>query len=114
MAGPRVEGVNGSCFLAPLTGELFTFSSPLRSKSRYQAVLVGLHVPRRMPVKARAVSVFRPDYAISRVYHRLEGMAFAFSENRTKVTLLDPAQVENAIVTRRVRFFAAVIDGKGR
>jgi len=41
-------------------------------------------------------------------------MAFAFSENRTKVTLLDPAQVENAIVTRRLRFFAAVIDGKGR
>src|SRR5438445_7499184 len=38
----------------------------------------------------------------------------AFSENRTKVTLLDPAQVENAIVTRRLRFFAAVIDGKGR
>ena len=45
---------------------------------------------------------------------RLEGMAFAFSENRTKVTLLDPAQVENAIVTRRLRFLAAVIDGKGR
>ena len=30
------------------------------------------------------------------------------------MTLLDPAQVENAIVTRRLRFFAAVIDGKGR
>src|SRR5438445_10153205 len=41
-------------------------------------------------------------------------MAFAFSENRTKVTLLDPAQVENAIVTQRLRFLAAVIDGKGR
>src|SRR5436309_13321609 len=32
-------------------------------------------------------------------------MAFGFSENRTKVTLYDPAQVENVIVTRRLRFF---------
>src|SRR5437667_2920499 len=55
---------------------------------------------------------FGPDYAISRACHRLEGNSFAFSENRTKVTLLDPAQVENAIVTRRLPFFAAVIDGK--
>jgi len=57
-------------------------------------------------LKARgSVSVFGPDYAISRVRHHLEGMAFVFSENRTKVTLFDPAQVEKAIeaiVTRRL------------
>ena len=35
---------------------------------------------------------------------RLEGMAFAFSENGTKVTLLDPAQVENAIVPKAMIF----------
>ena len=64
--------------------------------------------------EVRAASAFGPLLAISRVPHHLEGMAFAFSENRTKVTLFDPAQVENVIVTRRLRFFAAVIDGKGR
>ena len=37
---------------------------------------------------------FGPDYAISRACHRLEGNSFAFSENRTKVTLLDPPQVK--------------------
>ena len=41
------------------------------------------------------------------------GLAFAFSENRTKRISVIP-QVENAIVRRRLQFLAAVIDGKGQ
>jgi hypothetical protein len=63
--------------------------------------------------EVRAASAFGPLLAISRACHRLEGMAFAFSENRTKVTLRDPTQMENAIVTRRLQFLGRSDRWKG-
>jgi len=54
--------------------------------------------------EVRAASAFGPLLAISHGRHRLEGMAFAFSENRTEGTFRDPTQVGNAIVKKRSIF----------
>ena len=61
--------------------------------------------------EVRATSAFGPLLAISRVRHHLEGMAFAFSENRTEGTFHDPAHVET-LSLGRLRFLAPMIDGK--
>jgi hypothetical protein len=61
--------------------------------------------------EVRAASAFGPDYAISRACHRLEGMAFAFSENRTEGTFHDPTHVET-LSLGGLRFMAPMIDGK--
>jgi hypothetical protein len=51
------------------------------------------------------------DQAISSAHHRLERMAFVFSENRTEGTFHDPAHVET-LSLGRLRFLAPMIDGK--
>ena len=61
--------------------------------------------------EVRAASAFGPLLAISRVPHHLEGIAFAFSENRTEGTFHDPAPVET-LSLGRLRFLAPMIDGK--
>ncbi len=61
--------------------------------------------------EVRAASAFGPLLAISRVRHHLEGMAFAFSENRTEGAFHDPAHVETLSLGRQ-RFLAPMIDGK--
>jgi len=61
--------------------------------------------------EVRAASAFGPLLAISRIRHRLEGMAFAFSENRTEGTFHDPAHVET-LSLGRLRFLAPMIMGR--